>query len=73
MSRRSGETKKALAAYRMAVVSAEAPAAAHRGLGLTLWSLGRDSEALRAFIRYLVAAPQAKDTAMIRAYIKELK
>ena len=73
MFRRSGQTKKALAAYRKAAVSAEAPAAAHRGLGLTLWSLGRESEALRAFTRYLVTAPQAKDTAMIRAYIEELK
>ena len=73
MYRRSGEHDKALAAYRKATASDNAPAAAHRGLGLTLWSLEREREARQAFTRYLVAAPQAEDTAMIRAYIEDLK
>ncbi len=73
MYRRSGEHEKALAAYRQATANGDAPAAAHRGLGLALWSLGRASEARRAFTRYLVAAPQAEDTAMIRAYIEDLR
>ncbi|MDP6951146.1 MAG: M48 family metalloprotease [Alphaproteobacteria bacterium] len=71
--RRDGEHEQALAAYRKATSDSGAPAAAHRGLGLALWSLGRETEARRAFTRYLVAAPQAEDTAMIRAYIEDLK
>lgn len=69
LRREDGDDKLALAAYRKALDFEDAPALAHRSIGLLLWGKG-DTEAARdAFRAYLAAAPKAEDGAMIQSYL----
>ena len=63
----------AVDAYQAALEAGEAPAEAHRSLGLVLWSLGRTAAARDAFAAYLLAHPEAEDKRMVAAYIDQLQ
>lgn len=73
---KEGDRALALAAYREAVTAPDAPARAHRELGLMLRdsaSQGERAEALQALNTYLTAAPAAPDRAFIERYIQSLE
>jgi len=67
-----GDDLLAIAQYRLAISGPEAPAAAHRNLGLVLRRIGDGALAREAFQRYVELAPEANDRAMVDAYIQEL-
>jgi serine/threonine-protein kinase len=67
-----GQLPKALSLYRQAVAAAPAHAAAWRGLGMTAMKMGRNTDAAKAFERYLKLAPTAPDAARIREKLSEL-
>jgi len=64
---------EAVAALRKALTFDDAPAVAHRSLGLLLQRQGELAEARTAYENYLAAAPDAGDGAMIQFYIKSLE
>jgi predicted Zn-dependent protease len=62
----------AIADYLNAVTAGGEPAETHRGLGMVYRARKNAAEARSSFGRYLDAAPQAPDAAMIRSYLEEL-
>jgi tetratricopeptide (TPR) repeat protein len=68
-----GDEQKAVTAYRQAVGSPDAPAEAHRALGLLLTRTGDRAGARSAFARYLEIRPRADDREMIHEYLKKLE
>lgn len=64
-----GDAERAEMAYRAALASAPGDARSWRGLGLVLRQQGRGDEAREAFRRYLEAAPDAEDRAMIESWL----
>lgn len=64
-----GDDVKARAAYERALSESDAPAEAHRGLGLLHRKAGDGVAAQAAFRRYLELRPDAPDGAMIRTYL----
>ncbi len=68
-----GDLDLALADYLNAVSVGGAPAETHRGLGFIYRARGNAAEAKASFQRYLEAAPQAPDFAMIKSYLEELR
>jgi predicted Zn-dependent protease len=74
--RRDGDVEdksEALAAFRKSLEYPDAPALAHRGLGLLLQRQGDTAGARSAYQSYLAAAPDADDAAMIEFYMKNLE
>ena len=67
-----GDDASAVAAYRKALEHPEAPAEAHRGLGVVLLRTGDRAGARAALARYLERRPDADDAAMIRAQLGAL-
>lgn len=66
------DEQKAITAYQKAVALPDAPAEAHRALGLLLTRAGDKAGARSAFARYLEIRPQADDREMISEYLKKL-
>jgi predicted Zn-dependent protease len=66
---REGDTKLALEAYRAALEMDNTPPEAHRSLGTLLRQAGDNTEATRAFQRYLELKPGAEDAELIRSYL----
>lgn len=64
-----GDDVRAASDYRSALAQPGAPAEAWRGLGLIERRLGHEASAQEAFRRYLAAAPNADDRAMIESYL----
>jgi tetratricopeptide (TPR) repeat protein len=64
-----GDLTRALDQYARAKNDAEAPAEAHRGEGLVRRRMGDHASASEAFRRYLDAAPNAPDRAVIQPYV----
>jgi Zn-dependent protease with chaperone function len=69
----AGDDEKALAAYERAVATDDAPAEAHRSLGLVLMRTRDNARARAAFARYLELRPDAQDREIIRDYLKKLE
>jgi predicted Zn-dependent protease len=69
----SGDEQKAIGAYQKAVELSDAPAEAHRALGLLLSRTGDKARARPAFERYLQLRPDADDREMVREYLKRLE
>jgi len=71
---RAGEDDldRALEDYRAALAAGGEPPEAHRGIGLVHRTRRQAAEAKASFARYLEAAPQAPDFAMIKSYLEEL-
>jgi predicted Zn-dependent protease len=67
-----GDLDLALADYLNALAAGAAPAETHRGVGLIHRTRRNGAEARAAFQRYLEAAPQAPDAAIIKSYLEEL-
>jgi predicted Zn-dependent protease len=65
-----GDAALALAGYQRIAAAADAPAAAHRGIGLVLFKQGDKPGAAAAFRRYLELEPEADDRAYIEDYLK---
>jgi beta-barrel assembly-enhancing protease len=63
----------ALQDLQQAVQIPEAPAVAHRSLGLIHKQQAQKTEAMASFEKYLELAPQAPDAALVRSYITELQ
>lgn len=59
--------------YRKSVSFADAPAAAHRELGLLLRRRGERIEAIAELTRYLEMAPAAEDRALVQHYLAEME
>lgn len=70
---REGDLQAAADDYRLAIATGEAPAEAHRGLGMVYRLRNQASGARASFERYLELAPEAPDAAMIRTYLEELQ
>ncbi len=68
-----GDGEKALAAYKDALENEGTPPETYRALGLMYYRAGDTDEARAYFSRYLEAAPEAEDRAMIRAYLDRLR
>jgi len=64
-----GDLGNATASYQAAIVAADTPIAAYRGLGLVALKSGQKDAAREAFARYLSLAPEANDRAMIQFYL----
>lgn len=64
-----GDPTRALDQYARARNDAEVPAEAHRGEGLVRRRMGDHASASDAFRRYLDAAPNAPDRAVIQPYV----
>jgi beta-barrel assembly-enhancing protease len=62
----------ALEDYRRALALGGEPPETHRGLGMIYRARKQPGEARASLQRYLEAAPEAADSAMIRLYIEEL-
>lgn len=73
MRAQEGDPQKAIASYRMALKSGDAPPELHRSLGLMYWRTGQLTEAKSSFDNYLHLLPDAPDYLMIRAYRNELE
>jgi len=58
---------------QQAVATGEAPAVAHRALGLLHQQQNRKPQAIAAFTQYLALSPQAPDSALVRSYLTELE
>jgi beta-barrel assembly-enhancing protease len=68
-----GDAALALADLEAAVRSGNEPAATHRSLGHVYRTQQRSDDARRAWLRYLDAAPNAPDNALVRQMLEELK
>ncbi len=69
----AGDIDRASSAYKAAIAAGDAPVAAYRGLGLLAMKGGDKQTARDSFNRYLDAAPQADDRAMIQFYLAQLQ
>lgn len=69
---KDGDEALAEADYRVALASAQAPAAAHRSLAFLHRQRGDKAAAAEAFKQYLHVAPQAPDAGLIQSFISEL-
>ena len=67
------DKSEAIAAIRRALTHADAPAVSYRSLGLLLERQGDVAGAQDAYEKYLAAAPDADDEAMIQFYIQNLE
>ncbi|MDE2181653.1 MAG: M48 family metalloprotease [Alphaproteobacteria bacterium] len=67
-----GDSAKAIAAYREAVATGNAPPAVYRGLGIAEMKLGDKITARDAFEKYLAALPDASDRTMVEYYLTHL-
>lgn len=65
-----GDAAQAREHYERALASADAPAEAHRGLGLVHMRGGDQVRADEQFRRYLKLKPDAEDRAIIRSYVQ---
>jgi predicted Zn-dependent protease len=63
----------ALKDFQNAVAVGSEPPETHRGLGYIYRTRNDATEARASFQRYLEAAPQAPDSAMIKSYLEELR
>ena len=68
-----GDLDLAIADYLNALAAGNAPPEAHRGLGFIYKARNDAARARASFQRYLDAAPQAPDSAMIKSYLEELR
>jgi predicted Zn-dependent protease len=68
-----GDLDLALADYLNALATGNAPPETHRGLGFIYKARNAAAQARASFQRYLEAAPQAPDFAMIKSYLEELR
>jgi beta-barrel assembly-enhancing protease len=68
-----GDPQRALADLEAAVRAGDEPAVTQRALGHLLRSMQRNDEARQAWQRYLAAAPDAADNALVRQMMEELK
>ena len=68
-----GDAALALADLQAASASTQAPPMAHRALATLHRDAGDKAAARTAFERYLAAAPDAPDAAMIRQNLEELR
>ena len=68
-----GRADEALESFRAALENEATLAVAFRGMGMAYALQGSDTQALRAYERYLQLAPGAKDAGDIRRSIAELK
>lgn len=66
------DAAKAMDEYKSAIATGGAPVAAFRGLGLIAMKSGDAADARDAFQRYLDAAPNADDRAMVQYYLAHL-
>ena len=69
---KEGDLELALADYQGAAAAGGEPPETHRGMGLVHRVRKEVAQARASFQRYLDAAPQAPDSAMIRSYMEEL-
>jgi predicted Zn-dependent protease len=67
----NGDAALAMADYEAAVRSGQAPAVTHRSMADVYRSMGWSEQARAAWQRYLQAAPDAPDAALIRQYLEE--
>jgi Zn-dependent protease with chaperone function len=67
-----GDLDRALDDYKSALAAGGEPPETHRGMGLVHRARKEAGPARASFQRYLEAAPQAPDSAMIRSYMEEL-
>jgi predicted Zn-dependent protease len=67
-----GDHDLALADYLNAAAAGGEPPETHRGVGMIQRTRGNAAEAKASFKRYLEAAPQAPDAALIKSYLEEL-
>ncbi len=67
-----GDADRALADYAAALGAGGEPAQTHRGMGLIYRARKDAAQARASFARYLEAAPQAADFALIKSYMEEL-
>lgn len=65
----SGDERPAREAFELALAHADAPAEAHRSLGLLQRKAGEGDAAGASFRRYLALRPEAADRAMIESYL----
>jgi predicted Zn-dependent protease len=70
---KDGDLDAALADYRGAATVGGEPPETHRGLGMIYRARNLAAEARASFQRYLEAAPDAADFAMIKSYLEELR
>lgn len=70
---KEGDLDLALADYLAAVAAGGEPPETHRGLGLVYRARNQPGDAKASLQRYLDAAPQAPDAAMIKSYLEELR
>ena len=66
------DNTNALNAYSAAIAGADAPSAAHRGLGLAALKSGQKAMARDAFKQYLALAPDAPDRATVEYYLQTI-
>lgn len=66
----NGDLERARTSYEQSITSAEAPAAAWRGLGLVLRQQAQPHAANDALHEYLRRAPNAEDRAMIESWLQ---
>lgn len=67
-----GDQDLAIADYLNAVAAGGAPPETHRGLAMIYRARGNAADAKASFRRYLEAAPQAPDAALIKSYLEDL-
>jgi len=67
-----GDAPKAVEAYEAAAKLADVPPTVYRGLGITQMKSGNKDAAREAFQKYLAAAPDAGDHAMVEYYLSHL-
>ncbi|MFQ5684386.1 MAG: M48 family metalloprotease [Candidatus Binatia bacterium] len=68
-----GDEDKAIAAYQTASEFEDAPAEAHRALGLLFFRTGEKAKARASLERYLESRPDAEDREMIKTYLHQLE
>lgn len=69
----TGDLALAITEFRAAIALTGEPSVTHRGLGLSMRSLGNTDAAIAALTDYLQKAPIAPDQDLIQTYIGELK
>lgn len=67
----AGDNQRAMHAYRESIALGAAPPGAYRNLGYLHLKLGDEASAQESFRRYLEAAPDADDRAMIEFYLED--
>jgi beta-barrel assembly-enhancing protease len=65
----NGDLKNAMRAYQAAIAAADAPNAAHRGLGLVLLKANQKPVAREEFQKYLSLVPMASDRDAVEYYL----